>query len=259
MSSFRHFPLSQKPEAARPRLGLLVPATDHISEPAIQDMVAGTGIDVMVNRVRLRNPITVANITRMADDLTRASADLLPDGRLDAVIFSCTSGTVAVGPERIGQAIAAGLPGIPFNTPITAGVKGCKLLGLKRIAVLTPYLDEVNEPIRRFIEQNGVAVGAFGSFKVSTEPEIASIQPETILAAGKALDAPDIDGIFISCTGMRGHWALDALEQATGKPCLSSNQAQLWDALGLIGYDKPIKGFGSMLARTPVAARHAAE
>ena len=99
----------------------------------------------------------------------------------------------------------------------------------------------------------------FGSFKVATEPEIASIQPETILAAGKALDRPDIDGIFISCTGMRGHWALDALEQAIGKPCLSSNQAQLWDALGLIGYDKPIKGFGSMLARTPAAARHAAE
>ena len=140
-----------------------------------------------------------------------------------------------------------------------AGVKACKLLGLKRIAVLTPYLDEVNEPIRQFIDKYGVAVGAFGSFKLSTEPEIASVLPETILAASKALDAPDIDGIFVSCTGMRGHRALDALEQATGKPCLSSNQAQVWDALGLIGCDKPIHGFGSMLARTTVAARHAAE
>jgi maleate isomerase len=130
---------------------------------------------------------------------------------------------------------------------------------MKRIAVLTPYLDEVNEPIRQFIEKNGLAVADFGSFKVSTEPEIASIQPETILAAAKALDAPGIDGIFISCTGMRGHRALDALEQGIGKPCLSSNQAQLWDALALIGYDKPIKGFGSMLARTSVPTRQAAE
>ena len=247
--TIRHFPLADAAEPRKPRLGLLVPATDHISEIAFLEMLAGQDVDFLTNRVALANPITMENLARMIDDVTRATASLLPDGRIDAIAFSCTSGTVAVGPERVARAIHAGRPGVPFTTPITAAVKACKLLGLKRIAVLTPYIDEVNEPIRRFLERNGVDVGAFGSFHLSTEPEIATVPVSAIVEAGKALDAPGIDGVFVSCTGMRGHAALDALERATGKPCLSSNQAQLWDALSLIGYDRPIPGFGGMLAR----------
>jgi len=245
--TIRHFALPDAPAARKPRLGLLVPATDHVSEIAFQEMLAGQAIEFLTNRVALANPITMENLARMIDDVTRATAALLPDGRIDAIAFSCTSGTVAVGPENVARSIHAGRAGVPFTTPITAAVKACKQRGLKRIAVLTPYLDEVNEPIRRFIEQNGIAVGAFGSFHLSTEPEIASVPVDTIVAAGKALDGPGIDAVFVSCTGMRGHAALDALENATGKPCLSSNQVQLWDALSLIGWTRPIPGYGTML------------
>ncbi len=253
--TIRHFPFPAAAGGTRPRLGLLVPATDHVSEIAFQEMLAGQEVDFLTNRVALANPITMENLARMIDDVTRATAALLPDGRIDAIAFSCTSGTVAVGPARVAQAIRAGRPGVPFTTPITAAVKACKQLGLRRIAVLTPYLDEVNEPIRRFLEDQGVAVGAFGSFHLSTEPEIAAVPADAIMAAGKALDGPDIDAVFVSCTGMRGHAALDALERTTGKPCLSSNQVQLWDALAMIGYDRPIHGFGSLLARREKAAR----
>ncbi|MCC7045860.1 MAG: aspartate/glutamate racemase family protein [Alphaproteobacteria bacterium] len=247
--TIRHFPLPESAEAAKPRLGLLVPATDHISELAFLEMLAGSGVDFLTNRVALANPITMENLARMIDDVSRATASLLPDGRIDAIAFSCTSGTAAVGPDKVAQAIHAARPGMPFTTPITAAVKACKQFGLNRVAVLTPYVDEVNEPIRRFLERNGVAVAAFGSFHLLTEPEIASVPPAAIVEAGRALDAPGIDAVFVSCTGMRGHQALDRLEAATGKPCLTSNQVQLWDALSLIGYGRPIRGFGSMLAR----------
>lgn len=253
--TIRHFPLPAAAEPKKPRLGLLVPATDHISELAFLEMLAGSGVDFLTNRVALANPITMENLARMVDDVTRATTSLLPDGRIDAIAFSCTSGTVAVGPDKVARAIHAGRPGVPFTTPITAAVKACRQLGLKRIAVLTPYVDEVNEPIRQFLEKNGVAVGAFGSFHLLTEPEIASVPPAAIVEAGQALEGPGIDGVFVSCTGMRGHAALDALEAATGKPCLSSNQVQLWDALSLIGYDRPIKGFGGLLARLGAAKR----
>jgi len=250
--TIRHFPIGAPVEAARRRLGLLVPATDHVSEPAFHEMLAGHAIDVLVNRVALANPITMATLARMIDDVARATASLLPDGSIDAIAFSCTSGTVAVGPERVAAAIHAGRPGVPFTTPITAAVKALRGPALKstatrRIAVLTPYLDEVNEPIRAYLEANGIEVVAFGSFHLRTEPEIAAVPPQAILEAAQALDAPGIEALFISCTGMRGHAVLDALERATGKPALSSNQVQLWDALSLIGYDKPVEGFGGLL------------
>lgn len=257
--TIRHFDIAASAEPARRRLGLLVPATDHVSEPAFQEMLAGHPVDVLVNRVALANPITFENLSRMIDDVTRATAQLLPDGRIDAIAFSCTSGTVAVGPEHVAAAIAAGRPGTPFTTPITAAVKALIGAGCRRIAVLTPYLDEVNEPIRAFLEAHGLEVAAFGSFHLHTEPQIAGVPPQAILDAARAMDGAGTDALFVSCTGMRGHTVLDVLEQATGKLALSSNQVQLWEALSLIGYDRPVEGFGRLLRSLGQRSARAAE
>jgi maleate cis-trans isomerase len=87
----------------------------------------------------------------------------------------------------------------------------------------------------------------FGSFHLGTEPEIAAVPPEAIVAAGRALAAPGAEALFISCTGLQGHAAIGALEAATGKPVVTSNQAQLWEALSLIGYRRPVSGYGLLL------------
>jgi maleate isomerase len=42
--------------------------------------------------------------------------------------------------------------------------------------------------------------------------------------------------------------AVDVLEQRTGKPVVTSNQATIWMALQALGIQKPITGFGRLLA-----------
>jgi maleate isomerase len=190
----------------------------------------------------------MANLSRMVDDLTRATALLLPEGRIDVVAFSCTSGTVAAGVDRVARAIDAAKPGIPFTTPITAAVAAFRHLGARRIAVLTPYVDEVNEAIRGFLVAAGLDVIEFGSFHLRTEQEIARAPPEAIVAAGRSITGPGAEALFISCTGLQGHAAIAALEAATGRPVVTSNQAQVWEALSLIGYARPVHGYGRLLA-----------
>jgi len=243
----RHFPVTARVRESA-RLGLVVPATDEVSEVAFAEMLAGQDIAQTVSRVAFENPVTLANLARMVDDLQRATALLLPGGRIDAVCFSCTSATVAGGVEAVGRSIHAARPGVPFTTPITAAVRACRHLGVRRIAVLTPYVDEVNRAIHAFLGTQGLEVVAAGSFHLLTEPEIARVAPAAILAAGRALDGPAVEALFVSCTGLRGHAAIAALEAATGKPVLTSNQAQLWDALSLIGHRAPIHGYGGLLA-----------
>jgi len=41
---------------------------------------------------------------------------------------------------------------------------------------------------------------------------------------------------------------IDALEQRTGKPVVTSNQASAWVALRAVGATQPIRGFGRLLA-----------
>lgn len=247
--SIRHLPIGEARPSEPPRIGVVVPATDQVSEVAFAEMLRGHPVSMVVSRVAFENPVVMANLSRMVDDLTRATALLLPEGRIDVVAFSCTSGTVAAGVDRVARAIDAAKPGIPFTTPITAAVAAFRHLGARRIAVLTPYVDEVNEAIRGFLVAAGLDVVEFGSFHLRTEQEIARVQPEAIVSAGRAITGPGAEALFISCTGLQGHAAIAALEAATGRPVVTSNQAQVWEALSLIGYARPVHGYGRLLAR----------
>jgi maleate isomerase len=239
----------------QPRIGVVVPATDQVSEVAFAEMLRGHPVSMVVSRVAFENPVVMSTLSRMVDDLTRATALLLPGGRIDVVAFSCTSGTVAAGVDRVARAIDAAKPGIPFTTPITAAVAAFRHLGARRIAVLTPYVDEVNEAIRGFLVAAGLDVVDFGSFHLRTEQEIASVPPDAIVSAGRSITGPGAEALFISCTGLQGHAAIAPLEAATGRPVVTSNQAQVWEALSLIGDARPVHGYGRLLAiRAPARA-----
>src|SRR5262245_56574927 len=145
----RDFPLAKPTPPASPRIGLVVPTTDQVSEAAFAEILAGHSVSIVTSRVAFENPVVMETLSRMVDDLTRATSLLVPGGRIDVVAFSCTSGTVAAGVDRVARAIEAARPGVPFTTPITAAVSAFRTLGVRRIAVLTPYIDEENAAIER--------------------------------------------------------------------------------------------------------------
>jgi maleate isomerase len=244
--SVRHLPMGEAgPD--QPRIGVIVPATDQVSEVAFAEMLRGHPVSMVVSRVAFENPVVMSNLSRMVDDLTRATTLLLPGGRIDVVAFSCTSATVAAGVDRVARAIDAAKPGVPFTTPITAAVAAFRHLGARRIAVVTPYVDEVNEAIRGFLVTAGLDIVEFGSFHLRTEQEIASVPPETIVSAGRSITGAAAEALFISCTGLQGHAAIARLEAVTGKPVVTSNQAQVWEALSLLDYGRPVHGYGRLL------------
>jgi maleate isomerase len=245
--TIRHLPIGEAPRPEPPRIGVVVPATDQVSEVAFAEMLRGHAVSMVVSRVAFENPVVMATLSRMVDDLTRATALLLPGGRIDVVAFSCTSGTVAGGVDAVARAIRAAKPGVAFTTPITAAVAAFRRLGARRVAVLTPYVDEVNDAIRHFLTAAGVEVVEFGSFHLRTEQEIASVPPEAIVSAGRSIAVPGADALFVSCTGLQAHTAIPALEAATGRPVVTSNQAQVWEALSLLGYARPVLGYGRLL------------
>ncbi len=228
------------------KIGLIALATDQTVERDFRNILP-TDVAFFVSRVANINPCTVENLRTMAPQLTSATSLILPGADIDVVAYCCTSGTAAIGYDNIVENIQAARPGIPCTTPITAALAGFEKLGLKRIAVLTPYIDEVNQPMRRFLEENGITVLSVNSFNLEDDVIMGRIPTEAIYAAAREIDRPDADGIFISCTAVRAVDVIDRLEQALGKPVLSSNQALAWQALRLAGYNNPIPGFGTLL------------
>jgi len=152
-----------------------------------------------------------------------------------------------IGEEKVFARIREARPDVACTTPITGAIAGFKALGAQRIALLTPYIEEVNLALRAFIEERGVEVPVMGSFNHENDNEVARISPDSIREATRKLVRVDkVDALFVSCTSLRLATIAEELERELGVPVTSSNHAMAWHCLRLAGYREAVPGFGSL-------------
>jgi maleate isomerase len=223
--------------AYKAAIGLVALASDLTSEPELNIFLPKEGIGLYVNRIPMPNVVNVESLAQMEHSMTEVAAGILPDDHLDVIIYGCTSGTMTIGADVVEAKIREARPNVAVTDPITAGLKGLRQMGCQRIALLTPYIAEVNVIVEDYITKQGFELVAKGSFNQPGDPQICRVPPQAIYDAGLKLgQMADVDGLFISCTGLRTSSILEPLEQALGIPVVSSNQALAWDALRLAGY-----------------------
>ena len=231
----------------RHRIGLIALDSDVATEYDFHRMLPD---DVMfyTTRIPCPNPITVENLRLQGPMLTDVVKQILPNQRLDVIAYSCTSGTVAIGYENVVDYIRAGGRGdLPVITPVTSAAAALTKVGAKRISLMTPYIDSVNEIIRDFLLECGFEVLNIGSFCLDDDISMAELDPEAIYEAALETCRPEADALFISCTAIRAVQVLERLEQALNKPVVSSIQTLFWQSLRESGYRKPVEGLGSLM------------
>ena len=233
------------------RIGLIALATDHATERDFMNMRPCDEVVIYTSRVRNINPCTVENLQTMAPLLTEAASLILPGTRLDVMAYSCTSASVVIGHDAVAERIRAARPGIPCVTPLSAAYAGFERMGVTRIAVLTPYVDEVNAMIARHIEGHGMELAGFTSFHMADDREMANLPPEAIYEAALEADRADAEALFISCTAIRACDVVERLERTLGKPVVTSIQAMFWQSLRYAGYSRSIEGYGRLLRLGP--------
>ena len=229
----------------RAKLGFVLLAT----EQTIQDdlyRLCPPGIGIHFTRAANPDSITVASLTAQADDLARAASTLLPDGSLDVICYACTSGSVVIGEERVLEELRRGCPGATPTTLVTGVIRALRTLGVKKVAVATPYLDEINDIEARYLEEAGFDVVAIRGLNLEKDSDMVRVRPEAILEFAATVDHPDAEGLFISCGALRSIEIVDALERKIGKPVVVSNQAMAWDTLRLAGIQDRVEGYGSL-------------
>ena len=241
---------------ARPlekRVGLIALATDHTSEVDFRRMVASERIGVYVARIPYANPTTPDNLRKMQPSLSAGAALILPDEPLDAVCYSCTSASVVIGDAEIEAAIQAAKPGVPVVTPPMAGMRGLNAFGVKRISILTPYTVETSRPMAAYFAAHGFDIQSFSCLGFEDDREMARITPVSLVEMARKVMHPQADALFVSCTALRAALAVPAMEEAIGRPVVTSNQASAWNCLRLCGDDTPRPEFGRLWTK-PLAA-----
>ncbi len=217
------------------RVGLVILATDHTTEPDFQRMVASSRVGLYTARIPYTNPTTPENLRRMHPALTEGARLILPDEDLDVICYSCTSASVVIGDDEIERAISSAKPAVPVVSPPLAAVRGLQAIGARRLSVLTPYTIQTSTPMAHYFTAKGFEIARFTCFGLDDDREMARVTPRSIIEAAREASTGDSDALFISCTALRAAGVVPEIERAIGKPVISSNLATAWATLRICG------------------------
>ena len=241
----------QLEEDTRPRLGLVVLQADETIEDDFRRLFASDAVRLHITRIPSGAELTPETIRAMETALPVAAALMPASVAFDAVGYACTSGTTLIGPDRVRDLVQSACNARSVTNPLTAAHAAIKALDLRRVGIVSPYIEPVSDALRSAFEESGVAVPKVLSFGEEVEANVARIAPTSIVSAARSIaKGGGVDGIFLSCTNLRTLGIIGGLETELGMPVLSSNLVLAWHLAMLSGRDLGLAGtVQSALAR----------
>jgi len=158
-----------------PRIGLIALASDFMIEKDFMSIIKDKDIDFFVNRIEIYNPLTSKNLIKMSQKVTEVTKDILPNQKIDCVVYGCTSGTIAAGYDSIEKKVKLAKPEAKVTTPSTAAVKALKKLKIKKIAVFTPYIKDLNNDVIEFFKKENFNITSNSYFDIESDYDIGKV------------------------------------------------------------------------------------
>ena len=211
--------------------GLLVPANNTTMEPELLEWLPQGSTCARLGIPRGKGMLTPADLPAYLGH-TVALAKAFATRDIGLVVYGCTAAGFMAGPQRDAEVAAeiSALTGKPVVTTASAMTAALRHLDARRITVVTPYLDAVNERLKAFIEASDIAVENLASFKAETVDALAAISPEQIVELARSAMSKRSDAMFIACSQLPTRAILGGLERELGRPVWSSIRATAWAA-----------------------------
>lgn len=240
----------------RARIGVLVPFTNTNLEPDLA-LMCPQGVTLHVARMGGYDHDAVPD-ERQMHALGAADIDeplrLLGGAAPGVILYGCTSATLTHGPG-FDRALARRIRADSGAATVTAAgaiVSALAALNVRRIGFASPYVPAINRQAIAFLTDEGVeTVNRAEVAGTLDNTGQGALSPEAVFQLGLRADHPAAEALVLSCTDMRSVEVIERLERAVGKPVVTSNQAMAFQALGQLGLDDAIGGYGRLLNGAP--------
>ena len=235
---------------ATTRLGMLTPSSNTVLEPFTAAMLADLP-DVSAHFQRLRVlKISMEDDSRGQFELDPMldAAELLAEAKVQSICWNGTSsGWLGFDMDaRLIDAIEA-----------RTGIKACSCVGAmnalfegfgaRRIAIVTPYLPEIQSAIVANYESHGYTVLAERHLNDPGNFTFAEYGAAQIAQMCREVAAAQPEAIAIYCTNFRGTGIAPQIEEETGIPVIDSVSAALWQSMRTAGADPArVRGWGRL-------------
>ena len=231
---------------SNPRIGLIALATDFRIEKDFINVIKDQDIDFFVNRIHCYAPLTSENLIKMSNTVTEISEDILPNEKIDCVVYGCTSGTIAAGYDVIKKKVNLAKPEAKVTTPSTAAINALRKMNIKNISIFTPYSKALNDDVVKYFENQNFKITSNAYFDITNDLDIGKVDEDYLYKTLLEMDLGNADCLFISCPALPALSIIEKLEKKLNKVVLSSNQVLIWDTLQSIGKKSSIDGFGKL-------------
>jgi maleate isomerase len=234
------------------RLGMLTPSSNTVLEPVTAAMLDGLpGVSAHFSRFPVTEiALTPEALAQFDDAPILRAAELLADARVDVIAWNGTSsGWLGFdADERLCRRIREAT-GIPATTSMLALNEALERTGVRRLGLVTPYLDAVQARIVANYAGTGPACVAERHLGLQENFAFAEITPERIGQMAREVASARPDAIAAVCTNMAAAPLAAALEAELGIPVYDTVATAVWKSLGVAGADPSrVQGWGGLFA-----------
>jgi maleate isomerase len=239
----------------RAKWGIIIPSTNTITEHDFalltpHGITCHSGRALITDQSMDSDAAASALLDQMDEGLNHALAEVMslqPDRIIIAMSAEVIRRGVTGGDEFLSEiATTTGLP-------VTAGPQACtaalRLLGARRIAIISPYQAQSDAITKAYFEEVGFDVVAIKGLRCASATAIAQVPAETVIATLKELDGPQVDAFLQVGTALSTVRIAAEAERWLGKPMIAMNTATVWSALRESGFNDVVPYFGSILEK----------
>jgi maleate cis-trans isomerase len=231
----------------RKRIGYISPSVLEITSHDFNQIAPeGIGMVGMSSNIPHWSPDNFEKAVAQIEEDARYLKNRLVDYIIYAGVPVVTTRGKGADRDLIARLTAAS--GKPATTSIRSALDAMHHMGMKRIAIASPYPAALQSTVVAFVKTEGIEILHETSMDVPFLT-LHAVPPYQIYQFALQVIAanPDADGLYIPCPQWQVAEIVDMLERDSGKPVVAGDPADFWAAFKALGIRDRIEGYGKLL------------
>ena len=229
---------------------MLTPSSNTVLEPLTSAMLADApGVTAHFTRFRVLKISLEQDALQQFDmEPMLAAAELLAEAKVHTICWNGTSsGWLGFQQDQDLCAAIEERTGAAACSSVLALNEILKRTSARRVAFVTPYLDEIQDAINANYAASGYEVVADRRLGDQGNFSFAAYSEDRIAEMCRAVASAKPDAIAVFCTNFRGAGVAPVIEAETGIPVYDTVSTALWKSMALAGADpKLVRGWGGI-------------
>jgi len=128
-------------------------------------------------------------------------------------------------------------------------VDGLRALGVRRIALIAPYMKPLTQLVVDYLEHENIRVMSHLALEIPDNLEVGARDPNALRAVYRQLDLSQADAVVLSaCVQMPSFEAIQAVQDECGKPVVSAAVCTTFSMLKKLGLRTYVPNAGELLS-----------